>query len=249
MGSVLQMMQDAIVNTLESFWAWLQTLGPNPLEWPASLWLTLSVMLVLIIIVLVTRKDQATPEAPKARDLQPDLLISKGEVIQLENSVMQQLNLKVSNLGTQPVQLLEFTLKTDLMPAPVTVEAVELIGPVDSIELEAILPTEVIGEKGELEAFFYTAKQPKRIYALSAQLSWEPWHERFKISPLGQKRKPTRTLASERLSQLRRKAWEERHPKVSPAENTPPDEPLEPEFPDRIKDERRKLDWDFPKEF
>jgi hypothetical protein len=242
------MMQDAIVNTLESFWAWLQTLGPNPLEWPSSLWLTLSVILVLIIIVLVTRKESATPESQRVKDLQPDLLISKGEVVQLENSVMQQLNLKVSNLGAQPVQLLEFTLKTDLMPAPVTVEAVELIGPVDSIELEAVLPTEVMGEKGELEAFFYTAKQPKRIYCLSAQLSWEPWHERFKVSPLGQKRKLARTLASERLAQLKRKAWEERQPKPRPAEAAPTEE-LESEFPDRIKDERRKLDWDFPTEF
>lgn len=234
------MMQEAVVTTLESAWAWLVALGPNPLAWPAGLWLTVSVILVLIIVVLAARKAPAA-DAKRGEASQPELLISKGEIRQLESSTAQQLNLKISNLGQQPVQLLELSLKTELLPAPVAVEAVELIGPVDSIELEAVLPEAVIGEKGELEAYFYSPRQPRRIYCLVAQLSWEPWQERYRVLPLGQRCRLTRHLASERLAQLRRKAWQERQKQ----QQAPEAEPAALEQPE----ERRKLDWDFPTEF
>jgi hypothetical protein len=164
---------------------------------------------IVLVAVLVWRKWR--PNLSFWRRNYPELLVSKGEIVQVQSSTIQTLHVKVSNLSDFPVQLLEFAIKTDLMTTPITVEAVEVLGSHEAVELEATMPVNVVGEKGDLKLYAYVTHPRKKVYVLRSEFVYEPWNGRHKVSPLGQSVRPIRKLASSQLERLRKKAWLEQY--------------------------------------
>jgi hypothetical protein len=210
--------------TLESFVTILVTLFTRAINALASGYttilnylnsVTMSTMIwlltafVVLLLILVWRRWRPNPRL--LRRSQPELLISKGEIVQVESSTIQTLHVKVSNLSDFPVQLLEFAIKTDLMTTPITVEAVEVLGAHEAVELEATMPVNVVGEKGDLKLYAYVTQPRKKVYVLTSEFVFEPWNGRHKVSPLGQRIRPIRRLASSQLERLRKKAWLEQY--------------------------------------
>jgi hypothetical protein len=272
MTEVLGKMITAIKATLTSLWAYLAAVFTNPASRNIVFWIALVFMLGLIGLILwrSLRRPKTSPF--------PELLVSKGEIAQQENSLKQVLVLKVSNLNAYPVQLLELTLKTELMTAPIMIEAVELLGPQESVELEATLPHNIAGDNGILSVFSYITRS-KRLYRLRAQFEWEPWASRYKISPLGQVIQLAKKLESAQFQELRKRAWHERHSRRTAQDfleksgsqgsnqepkseretihtYTPSPKVLVEDAPNtnapltsNLSSKRQKLDMDFPSEF
>ena len=238
---------DNILNSLGSTLRQLESLLGNPTWQPRTWneWIWGLVVLAFILIVSLLLRG-ANRRGARRTALTPELLISKGHIVQLDNSILQQLSFKISNLGDYSVQLLELSLQTSLMPEPVIIEAVELLAPHEAADLEAVLPTDIIGETGTLLAYAYVARNSSRMYALRASFNWEPWNKRFKISPTGQLVRPAQGLSSARIDQLRKKAWLEYNPQPHVGNTS------KRAYSSRVE-ERRKLkktlDLDFPNEF
>jgi hypothetical protein len=230
------------------------------------IWILIAAFLILAC-VLLWRRWRPNPRSLRAKH--PELLISKGEIVQVESSTIQTLHVKVSNLGQTPVQLLEFAIKTDLMTTPITVEAVEVLGAHEAVELEARMPVNVVGERGDLKLYSYVTHPRKKVYVLTSEFVFEPWNGRHKVSPLGQTIRPIRKLASSQLERLRKKAWLEQYapkgrietparpeisaslqPEVPEPKPAPKREPLPvQEEQEQAKRKRANEDLDFPSEF
>jgi hypothetical protein len=174
-----------------------------------SMMVYLLTALILLSLALIWRRWR--PNLSMFKRDYPELLVSKGEIVQLPSSTIQTLHVKVSNLSEFPVQLLEFAVKTELMNTPITVEAVEVLDSHEAIELEATMPVNVVGEKGDLKLYAYVTYPRKKVFVLTSEFSYEPWNGRHKISPLGQRIRPIRRLASSQLERLRKKAWLEQY--------------------------------------
>lgn len=233
---------------LSAFWVQLGRPGLNPTTWSTLTWSVAVFALLLFALgfrLAGRRRARGYPT--------PELIISKGEVMQLENSILQQLSVKVSNLGDYSVQLLEFALESGVLPEPILIEAVELLRPHSASELTAILPTDLVGDASVLKAYAYVARNSERVFELRANLEWEPWNKRYKVSPLGQSLRPARKLDSNRLDTLRKRAWLEYNPDMRP---DPPRGParnaVKPTVSEPV-DERRavakKGELKFPNEF
>lgn len=211
MAKVLEPLTTFLEPAFIAFWVWLGRPGFNPATWSPLTWSLVVFALLLLTLGFRWARRRKTSTFPA-----PQLIISKGNIVQLENSILQQLSFKVSNLGDYSVQLLELTLQGKSMPEPVVIEAIELLRPHEASELTAILPTDLVGDSGVLKAYAYVARNSKHIYELRATLEWEPWNKRYKISPLGQTLRPTRALSSTRLDRLRKRAWLEYNPHLRP---------------------------------
>ena len=129
----------------KDLWTELGRPGWNPVTWSTLAWCL--VLFVVLLFIFGARVAQRR----RARAPVPELLVSKGDIVQLENSILQQLNCTVSNLGEASVQLLELTLHSNLQPEPIVIEAVELLRPRAARELTAILPTDLVGNAGVFE--------------------------------------------------------------------------------------------------
>jgi hypothetical protein len=256
-GSVLTQVYTTILNYLTSG------------SMSTMIWLLIA--FILLSLVLVWRRWRPNLNVFK-RDY-PELLVSKGEIVQLPSSTIQTLHVKVSNLSEFPVQLLEFAIKTELMSTPITVEAVEVLDSHEAIELEATMPVNVVGEKGDLKLYVYVTHPRKKVFVLTSEFIYEPWNGRHKISPLGQSIRPIRRLASSQLERLRKKAWLEQYAPPSrietparPERHEPPPRPeitepkripapnfqVEPKQTQQRQEAPRKRsndDLDFPSEF
>ncbi len=202
MATVFESITQAITQTLAFFQLAFQEASWNPNTWSLAIWL-----LVIVSISIVLLIARAFLPKPKLGYSEPELLVSRGVVQQPENSPTQILTLKVSNLNDYPVQLLEMSLQSELMSLPFMVEAAEIIGPHAAIELQAVLPNNIVGDSGVLEIYTYLSKRQNRIYKLRTHFDWEPWAQRYKIEPTGQKLRKVRMLASTKLNQSRKKAW------------------------------------------
>jgi hypothetical protein len=247
MSTVLEIAINLIKSTFSTILNWLNGVNMNIVIW-------LLVVFVALLGLLVWRKLK-----PTSGNKKPELLISKGEIVQVESSTIQVLHLKVSNLNDYPVQLLEFSIKTNLMSTPITVEAVELLGPHESVEFEANMPVSLVGEKGDVKLYAYIAQPFKKMFLLRSTFAWEPWNRRHKISPLGQTLRPVRRLGSTQLERLRKRAWLDQYapkptdfavardvPEIKPESRSQTQDP-QPQTPER----KRVMtnDLDFPNEF
>ena len=234
MAEALERMADALYTTFITVWGVLGRPTWNPTTWNLWVWASVAIVASLLVLLLVrsVRKREHTAT-------HPELLISKGAIVQLENSILQKLRVKFSNLGAYPVQLLEITLNTEHMPEPIMIEAIELLPPFEAVDLEAVLPTDVVGETGTLSAYAYVARRGTRIYRLRATFTWEPWNKRYKVSTLGQQLKPARGLSSTEVDEMRRRAWAEHNPRDDATQPRPtPDRPR-PARQDSEEDENR----------
>lgn len=191
-----------------------------------SMMVYLLIALFVLVLALIWRRWRPSFDFLK-RDY-PQLLVSKGEIVQVQSSTIQTLHVKVSNLSETPVQLLEFAIQTELMNTPITVEAVEVLGSHEAIELEATMPVNVVGEKGDLKLYAYVTHPQKKVYVLRSEFVFEPWNGRHKVSPLGQSIRPIRKLASSQLERLRKKAWLEQYNPQGRIETPSRPESLEP---------------------
>ena len=252
MAEALEQMSDALYTAFLNVWGVLGRPTWNPATWNLWVWALVVLAASLLILWLVRLVRGREPTATH-----PELLISKGAIVQLENSILQKLRVKFSNLGAYPVQLLEITLNTDYMPEPIMIEAVELLPPFEAVDLEAVLPTDVVGETGTLSAYAYVARRGTRIYRLKATFHWEPWNKRYKITALGQQVKPARGLSSTEADQMRRRAWHEHNPsddatQPRPASKRPPPSRLEDNEADGNASQpvnKKRSDLDFPTKF
>lgn len=226
------MMRAALAATIEALQDWLSAVATLPTEY------LLAALLGLVLLVLAARLLRRRAKRPKP----PDLLLSRGEIAQAENSGLQHLTVKVSNLNPFPVQLLELAVKTDRMPAPLGIDAVELLPPHQAVELEAALPHDVVGDTGVVHAYAHVPGRSAAVYRLQATFEWEPWNKRYKISPLGQTLRRARRLSSSEQDAYRKRAWLERNPHLrsgpAPAEREEPEDP-KPKAPA----------WEFPQDF
>jgi hypothetical protein len=237
MSTALEIMFGLIKSTITTILNWLNSVNMNIVVW-------LLVVFVALLALLVWRKLR--PEYVKKK---PELLISKGEIIQVESSTIQVLHLKVSNLNDYPVQLLEFAIKTNLMSTPITVEAVELLGPHESVEFEANMPVSLVGEKGDVRLYAYIAQPFKKMFLLKSSFAWEPWNRRHKISPLGQSLRPVRRLGSAQLERLRKRAWIDQYAPKSRDFAMVTDIPARVEARNQENKKSMANDLDFPSEF
>jgi hypothetical protein len=139
----------------------------------------------------------------------PEVLISKGEIVSRQGDGALMLRLTVSNLNLTPLQLLELSVQMSELPAPLTTEVAALIAPQGAVDLTAELE-DVEGDEGTLELYVYASENRRKTYRVSAQLLWEPWNGRYKVSPLGQRVEPVRSLASTRSHREQLASWRRR---------------------------------------
>ena len=224
-----------------SFWTQLGRPGLDPTGWNSLTWsfaVFVALLFALVFRLLRRRRARGFPT--------PELVVAKGEVVQLENSILQQLSVRVGNLGDYSVQLLELTLSSSVLPEPILIEAVELLRPHTARELKAILPTDLVGDEAVLKAYGYVVRNSERVFELRANLTWEPRNKRYKVSPLGQTLRPARKLDT-RLDELRKRAWLEYNPNTRPARAAV--QPSPPEPPDERRAVAKKAELEFPNEF
>lgn len=218
MTKVIEQGLTSIGGTLAALWGWLlsnlarltEPGALNPANWDVVTWLgLLSALLTIMVVWLLASRPPRRSRLSGNRAV-PELLVSKGEVRQASASAAQVLALKVSNLNDDPVQLLEITLQTEPMSSPLIVEAAELLSSGETAELEAVLPNNMTGDKGDLTVYFMLARS-RKLYRLKTSFSWEPWAARYKVAPLGQSLKQARKLESDRLNGLRKRSWHEQY--------------------------------------
>ena len=240
---MLESIQQTFVQMTEVFSSYLPNLGWNPLAWNGTVWISL-IALVLLIRFFIRYSQRNT--RPSRR---PELLVSKGVIQQPEHRPTQVLSLKVSNLNDYPIQLLEIALQSDLMSSPYMVEAAEILAPHSAVELEAVLPNNIVGDSGSLNIYVYSNKRKRKMYRLKSQFDWEPWSSRYKVEATGQRMRAVKQLASTKLSRERKKDWHQQKLKTQPLvvnhDAEPQEEWLEPP-PRRITPQ---LDAEFPSEF
>ncbi len=239
------------------FWTQLGRPGLDPTSWSTLTWSVAAFIVLLLALVFRLWGRHRARNFPS-----PELLVSRGGVVQLENSILQQLSLRVSNLGDYSVQLLEVALESSVLPEPVLIEAVELLRPHAAHEVTAILPTGLAGDAGVLKLYAYTARHSERVFELRANLEWEPRNKRYKVSPLGQSLRPARKLDT-RLDALRKRAWLEYNPHQRPdPRHGPARKAVKPAPPETVNERRtvanstvanstvaKKGDLEFPNEF
>ena len=244
---------DTLLIMLGTFWFWLGSPGWNPLSWTPLTWMVAGLCALMLALMFRSWFDPAPSKAQPRLSLKPDLLISKGSIRQLENSSLQQLNFSISNMGATPVQLLELIVQTSLS-RPIAVEAIELLLPQELMELEAVLPTELLGDGGTLQVFAYVSQRKSKLYNLRAKLLKEAQEKRFKVSPTGQTLQLARKVNRERLSMLRQQIWEAQNPflknETPPPELAPQPEPfIDPKKTQSTVKVKKTLDLDFPSKF
>jgi hypothetical protein len=202
MAQVLTHMAEAIIDTLLAAWTWLIGFNWNPATWINTTWAVLfglALVVVLFWLPAVWRR-QARRLAPYTR---PELLVTQGEILPGEGHDL--LKLAINNLSPYPVQVLELALPGATNPLG-WLELTPLLDVGASVRLEeAIAPLQ--GQQGELWVYIYTPATPKKLFRLSATYSWEPWRERHKISPLGQRIEPAKELASTLAKRQREAQW------------------------------------------
>ncbi len=253
MSQALERMLNAITATLESVRDAVLALSLTPLQWGL---VGFGVLMAALLFALLLRRPRP--------DKTPQLLLARGDIAQAENSSLQLLSLKISNLNEYPVQLLELALRTDLMPHPMTIEAIELLPPHQAVDLEAELPSDIVGDQGTVFAYLHTPRRQNTIYRVQANFAWEPWKKRYKLSPLGQTVRPVRNLSSSQQDALRKRSWLERNPHLSSGPGNPhlSSGPSNPHLksgptsaaPETAKaeadqDDKKKPVWEFPQEF
>jgi hypothetical protein len=135
------------------------------------------------------------------------------------------------------------------MSTPITVEAVELLGPHESVEFEANMPVSLVGEKGDVRLYAYIARPFKKMFLLKSSFAWEPWNRRHKISPLGQSLRPVRRLGSAQLERLRKRAWIDQYAPKSRDFAMVTDIPARVEARNQENKKSMANDLDFPSEF
>jgi hypothetical protein len=254
MAQVLTLMAQAINDTLLAAWSWLIGFNWNPATWSNTTWAVLFSLLLLSALLWLRAgwRHQARRLAPYTR---PELLVTQGEILPGEGRDL--LKLTISNLSPYPVQVLELALQGATNPLG-WLELTPLLDVGASVRLEeAIAPLR--GQQGELWVYVYTPATPKRLFRLMAAYTWEPWRERHKISPLGQRIEPVKELAStlakrqreaqwHRSERERRRAEAQRRRQAERLEARPnpdppePDNPAPPNAPKRAK-------IDFPDDF
>ncbi len=181
----------------------------NPLNWDALTWGSIVALLVVLWLLIALRQSR--------RQLvgRPELLVSRGEITAYEadiaerettNSLAYELRLTLSNLNPYPVQVLELSLKTEVLKDPVCLELSQLLAPNSSARLSQDLP-EINGVSGKLSLYFYAAATAKKYFRLDAMLNFEPWEARYKISPLDQKISSSKRLASAGQKKQLEQAW------------------------------------------
>ena len=215
MARVLQMMLDAITSTLKVFADWLQTLPARlntlPLVWTDKmLWITLGLIIIFILLLSILLVRLIKRPRHYGR---PELLISHGDITPISDDGHRQLiTLSISNLNPYPIQLLEFSIKTNIMMHAMMIDITDVASPHNTITLEAELEG-LEGETGVIELYAYTAATNRQIYRLKANLNWEPWNNRYKVETTGQTLNMSRTLASANVSRQRKAAWLEQQSK------------------------------------
>ena len=242
MTRLLEQTIQAVSQTFRFIWDAFRGLSWNPLLWESSTWLIL--LLTLLLLYVLARALFGRP----GKSNEPELLVSKGIIQQPENSPTQVLRIKISNLNAYPIQLLEMSVQSDLMSSPFLVESAEIVAPHSAVELEAVLPNNIVGDKGMLEIYAYLSKRQSKLYKLSTHFAWEPWSQRYKIEAVGQYLRRTKQLASTKLNQARKKAWYQYNMKSTPPvvqqESSEPEERYVPK-----SKPARHLDMDFPADF
>ncbi|MCA9839133.1 MAG: hypothetical protein KC422_19625 [Trueperaceae bacterium] len=242
MAKLLEQSLEALSQTFSFILEAIKGLRLNPMLWESSNWLVL-VLLLLLLYILV----RALFRGPRQSN-EPELLVSRGIIQQPESSPTQVLHIKISNLNEYPIQLLEMSLQSELMSAPFMVESAEIVAPHAAVELEAVLPNNIVGDKGVLELYAYLSKRQNKLYKLKTSFAWEPWAQRYKIEAVGQHLKRSKQLASTRLNQARKKAWYQYNMKSNvPVVQNEPEEPEETFVPKSKPP--RQLDMDFPADF
>lgn len=260
MAQVLTLMAQAINDTLLAAWSLLIGLNWNPLTWSNTTWAVLLSLLLLSALLWLWAgwRQQARRLAPYTR---PELLVTQGEILPGEGRDL--LKLTISNLSPYPVQVLELALKDATHPLG-WLELTPLLDVGASVRLEEAI-TPLRGQHGALWVYVYTPATPKRLFRLIATYTWEPWRERHKISPLGQRIEPVKELASTLAKRQREAQWHksererrraeaqrrrqaerlerERRLEARPNPEPPePDNPAPPNAPNRAK-------IDFPDDF
>lgn len=199
------MMADAIRATLEAFWALLVSIPWDPRLWQLETWLILLSLAALGLLLALLRRRR------KRAWSKPELLIAMGEINLIQPSRLDgstpraELGLIVSNLSPYAVQLLELALKTDVMEAPVVIDAPHLIPADSSIQFEETIPW-IEGETGVLNLYLYTSATSRRTFKLRAAFHWEPWYDRYRVSARDQNLAAVASLPSEGLKRTRRGA-------------------------------------------
>ena len=198
MSRVLDMMASALVATWDAAVAVLGEVLVGPV---VGVLLSLAALVVLLSL-LPRRREERVPQ-------RPDVLVSKGEITTREGDGALVLYLTVSNLNLFPLQLLELSVHMSDLPAPLTTEVAALVAPQGIVELTAELE-DVRGDEGTLEIYIYNTETRRKTHRLSAQLLWEPWNGRYKVSQLGQKVEPVKVLASTRHHREQLASWRRR---------------------------------------
>jgi len=202
MAQVLTHMAEAVADTLLAAWAWLIGFNWNPATWSNTTWAVLFglALVVALFWLRAVWRRQARQLAPYTR---PELLVTQGEILPGEGRDL--LKLTISNLSPYPVQVLELALQNATNPLG-WLELTPLLAVGASVRLEeAIAPLR--DRQGELWVYIYTPATPNRLFRLSAAYTWEPWRERHKISPLGQRIEPVKELASTLAKRQREAQW------------------------------------------
>ena len=231
MARTLEMMWNSVLSFLANLWTALQPALGSALQRLGRLdpltWGIVAVgLLILLLLAVLLRRRRPEESAPS----KPELLVSLGEIRVIEDYVEKDgeaqreynggqsglmrpvshaLRMTVSNLNLYPVQLLEVAIKTPEMSEPITLETAQIVAPEASVMIKETLP-HMSGEAGKLTLYFYLSGSSKRYVSLQAPFEFEPWDARYKVSPLGQTLTPFRQLASDHVSRLRERSWQER---------------------------------------
>lgn len=200
---------------------WLEPLLDNVTALYQDLWAWVLTVLLLVALALVS----ILRSKAQRRRRSPELLISLGEIsLQDAEPVLPPagtaemlprgageslytLSMNVSNLGEQPVQLLEIALETNANPLPISLELPQLINAGQQIQLSR--PVHGLqGDEGVLRLYSYVTASRQKFFCLRAHFEWEPWNRRYKVAPLGQSLVPSKRLDSLKLRKLQSQQWQ-----------------------------------------
>lgn len=177
--------------------------------WSWGLLLVALALTAVLVVLRLTRQEGRAPE----------MMLSRAELAPDDtHEGLYHLVAAFSNMHYEPVQLLRIAVHGANGQARV-VETTALVGPRRAVELEASVPI-TPGGSGRLDLYLYVPAAPSRAWRLSVPLGWEPWSQRFKAAPLGQK-----------LTRVRRLPEEPPPPQDPESGPTPPDEARRPGGP------------------